>query len=132
MILKRVAAAVRVGIKVQADSGAADRLYRNALQQYPGNRPFAIFLDVNLPPSAHPGEYARWQHEIVGRWQPNEQLAMLGFANFAWHYGGNAESRRPEFLLSVPERSERPLVNAGTIRHLKLVLNMCGVCPNEY
>ena len=109
-----------------------DRLYRDALLQDPGNRPFAIFLDVNLPPNTSHYDVAHWQREIVSRWQPNEQLALLGFTNFAWHYCGTAEGRRPEFLLSVPTHSARPLVNGGTVRHLQLVLDMYGVCLNEY
>jgi hypothetical protein len=109
-----------------------DRLYRDALQQDPGNRPFAIFLDVNLPPNTSQDDVAQWQRELVVRWQPNEQLALLGFTNFAWHYSGTAVGRRPEFLLSVPTNCARPLANAGTLRHLQLVLDMYGVCPNEY
>lgn len=108
-----------------------DRLYRDALQQDSGTCPFAIFLDVNLPPDT--AEAApQWQREIMGRWQPNEQLALLGFTNFAWHYSGAGVPRPPEFLLSVPIKSNRPLVNADTLGRLQLVLDTYGVCANEY
>jgi nucleoid DNA-binding protein len=109
-----------------------DRLYREALQQDPGNRPFAIFLDVNLPPNTTPDVVAAWQREIVARWQSNEQIALLGFTNFAWHYSGAAPSRPPEFLLSVPLKSARPLASAETIECLRLALDTYGVCANEY
>ena len=45
-----------------------DRLYREALGQDMGNHPFAIFLDVNLPPSTASSAVAGWQREIAGRW----------------------------------------------------------------
>jgi len=109
-----------------------DRLYRDALQQDPGNRPFAVFLDVNLPPNTTADGVAGWQREIVGRWKANEQLALLGFTNFAWHYSGNAPSRPPEFLLTVPTTSARPLTSAETLECLRLALDTYGVCANEY
>src|SRR6185437_392475 len=91
-----------------------DRLYRDALEQDPGSCPFAIFLDVNLPSNNEAGAAAQWQREIIDRWQPNERLALLGFTNFAWHYNGAGTSRPPEFLLSVPTKSVRPLKNEDT------------------
>jgi hypothetical protein len=109
-----------------------DRLYREALQQDPGKHPFAIFLDVNLPPNTTLDTVAAWQREIMGRWQNNEQLALLGFTNFAWHYSGDAPSRAPEFLLSVPIKSARPLASAETLDCLRLALDTYGVCANEY
>jgi hypothetical protein len=109
-----------------------DRLYRDALQQDPGNRPFAIFLDVNLPPNTTAGAVAAWQREIVARWQSNEQIALLGFTNFAWHYSGDTPSRPPEFLLSVPINSACALASGDTLECLRLALETCSVCANEY
>ncbi len=109
-----------------------DRLYREALQQDPGNRPFAIFLDVNLPPNTTVDAVAGWQREIAGRWQNNEQIALLGFTNFAWHYSGGAPARHPEFILAVPANSARPLASAETLKCLRLALETYGVCANEY
>jgi hypothetical protein len=109
-----------------------DRLYRDALGQDPGGRPFAIFLDVNLPPSTTAGGVATWQREITGRWQANEQLALLGFTNFAWHYGGDAPARHPEFILALPTSSARPLASAETLNCLRLALDTYGVCENVY
>jgi hypothetical protein len=109
-----------------------DRLYREALQQDQSNRPFAIFLDVNLPPNTTADTVAGWQREIAGRWQPNEQLALLGFTNFAWHYSRDAEPQAPEFLLSVPITSARPLASTETMKCLRLALDAYGVCASEY
>lgn len=116
-------------VELRAD---VDRLYRDALGQDPGGRAFAIFLDVNLPPSTTAGAVATWQREITGRWQANEQLALLGFTNFAWHYSGDAPARHPEFILALPTNSARPLASAETLNCLRLALDTYGVCENEY
>ena len=111
-----------------------ERLYREAIQQNPKTVPFAIFLDVNLPPSTDPNEVGKWRGEIVSKWQGNEQIALLGFTNFAWHYrfDEHVPFVRPEILLSMPLNSSRPLRSAQTIRCLQAALDSYGVCPNEY
>jgi hypothetical protein len=111
-----------------------ERLYRDATRQDPQDRPFAIFLDVNLPPDMAPDEAGAWRNEIVERWQINEQIALLGFTNFAWHYRGDERTQPipPEILLSVPTVSARPLRNPGSLRCLQIVFNTYGVAANEY
>jgi hypothetical protein len=116
-------------------SADVDRLYRDALMQNPGDKPFAIFIDVNLPPELKPEEPAKWQREIVGRWGDKEQeVALLGFTNFAWHHKPTEAIRatEPEFLLSVPLKSKRPLKKPATVRCLKLVLDAYGLVRCEY
>jgi hypothetical protein len=116
--------------KLRAD---VDRLYKEALGQDPGDKPFAIFIDVNLPPDTMPEETVRWRDEIVGRWQNNQQqIALLGFTNFAWHYKPGDRVSRPELLLSIPLVSARPLRTPETPRCLEMVLDTYGIVPNEY
>lgn len=112
-----------------------DRLYREALKQDPGGVPFAIFLDVNLPPNTSPNEAAKWQREIVDRWQNNEQqVSLLGFTNFGWHHLKDKpnELLTPEFLLAVPNVAGRPLRTPETVVCLKHNLDAYGVARNEY
>jgi len=109
-----------------------DRLYREALGQDMGNYPFAVFLDVNLPPSTTSSAIAGWQREIAGRWQANEQLALLGFTNFAWHYSGSGPTLFPEFILASPQTSVRPLTSQETVEQLRITLENYGVFPLEY
>ena len=113
-------------------SADVDRLYREALGQDMGNSPFAIFLDVNLPPSTASSAVAGWQREIVGRWRGNVQLALLGFTNFAWHYTGAGPTLYPEFILATPPTSVRPLVTQNTVEQLRTTLENYGVFPLEY
>jgi hypothetical protein len=81
-----------------------------------------------------PDEAGAWRNEIVERWQINEQIALLGFTNFAWHYRGDERTQPipPEILLSVPTVSARPLRNPGSLRCLQIVFNTYGVAANEY
>jgi len=113
-------------------SADVDRLYREALGQDMGNCPFAIFLDVNLPPSTASSAVAGWQREIAGRWRGNEQLALLGFTNFAWHYSGTGPTLYPEFILAVPPTSVRPLASQETVKQLRSTLENYGIFPLEY
>jgi hypothetical protein len=113
-------------------SADVDRLYREALGQDMGNHPFAIFLDVNLPPSTASAAVAGWQREITGRWRGNEQLALLGFTNFAWHYSGTGPTLYPEFILAVPPTSVRPLATQKTVEQLRSTLENYGIFPLEY
>jgi hypothetical protein len=113
-------------------SADVDRLYREALGQDMRDRPFAIFLDVNLPPTTERAAVAGWQREIAARWRGNEQLALLGFTNFTWHYSGACAPLHPEFILAVPPRSVRPLTSAKTVDQLRTTLEHYGIFPLEY
>jgi hypothetical protein len=110
-----------------------ERLYREALKQDPRNRTFAVFLDVNLPGSTAAGEAARWQREVFDDWKDKaQQIGLLGFTNFAWHYRGNELATGPEFILSVPTATEHPLRTPETLFCLQRALNAYGVVPSEY
>jgi hypothetical protein len=112
-----------------------DHLYADALCQNPGDRPFVIFIDVNLPPAATPGALADWQGEILARWRAVEQsVSLLGFTNFAWHYeeGKEAGVKAREYFLIEPAAPERPLKCPETVESLKIAFDTYGVCANEY
>jgi hypothetical protein len=80
-----------------------------------------------------PEETVKWRDEIVGRWQKNQQqIALLGFTNFAWHYKPGDRASRPELLVSVPLVSARPLRTPETLRCLEVALDAYGIVPNEY
>jgi hypothetical protein len=116
--------------KLRAD---VDGLYEDALKQDPGSHPFAIFIDVNLPANTSSEETVKWRDEIVGRWHNNKQeIAFLGFTNFAWHYKPGEPVSPPELLLSVPLSSARRLRTPETFRCLQVVLGNYGFVPNEY
>jgi hypothetical protein len=58
---------------------------------------------------------------------------LQGFTNFAWHYREkDVAPVGPEFLLSIPASSTRPLRTQETVAFLRAVLNSYGIAPNEY
>ena len=69
-----------------------------------------------------------WWHAGQG----NEQIALLGFTNFAWHYEGAGPTVYPEFILATPKTSVRPLTSPKTVECLRTMLENYGVCPLEY
>jgi hypothetical protein len=104
-------------------------LYKEALHQDPGDRPFAIFLDMNLPGNSNVGEMTKWQREVVDGWQnSDQQIGLLGFTNFAWHYHGNKPtdatgpgvSARRAYHVNTPVAKHRNSVrSSGGIQYLR-------------
>lgn len=120
----------------QADQVVADvdQLYSDALGQDSGNRPFAIFLDVNLPPGDNPSNLADWQAEILARWPGNASVSLLGFTNFAWHYLASDQNvpQPREYFLARFDQAERPLKSPETVGCLQIAFDSYGICANEY
>ncbi len=85
-------------------------LYRDALQQNPGDRPFAIFIDVNLPPEPNVEPLRkRWSKEVLSAMESFESslekpdpVSVLVFTNYSWHYAGEAEPPSGEHLFAFP------------------------------
>jgi hypothetical protein len=120
----------------QATQFAADidQLYTDAVGQNPQDRPFAIFIDVNVPPVVEQGQLADWQGEILARWTGDQSISLIGFTNFSWHYQKDEQllPRAREYFLAAPKDSERPLKTPETIECLQIAFDTYGVCPNEY
>lgn len=87
-----------------------DRLYKEALGQGPEDKPFAIFIDVNLPHQPeHPEMDKTWIAEIMamlrqyGESNPSNPVpfSFLFVTNFAWHYRGQGTAGIPENMYVV-------------------------------
>jgi hypothetical protein len=111
-----------------------DQLYSDALHQNPGDRPFAVFLDVNVPPGRAPENLADWQAEIMARWQGDPNVSLIGFTNFAWHYqkGEQTGTKPREYILAASDGVTRPLKSSETVGCLQIAFDTYGVCANEY
>lgn len=125
------------GERVGAEQLRADveRLYREALDQNPCDKPFAIFIDVNLPPEPErQGLSKTWMADIkelldsqrTPRQEAPEAYAFLVVTNFSWHYEGAERAGPPEFLFVVPIWARHPLKNAKTLDALRKALNNYG------
>lgn len=115
-------------------------LFQEALAQNPGDRPFAIFIDLNLSPEPHGpyglppwvGDIERLLEPYRGINSPPAPFALVGFTNFAWHYLGQAVARRSQQpICFIPRRSHHPLKRADTIEALGAAFARYGDPPDD-
>jgi hypothetical protein len=121
------------GIKnLKIDMG---RLYRDALEQNPGDKPFAIFIDLNVPQDVYPSSIWRPSLEPMlleykGAFQGKFMTYNLTcISNFAWHYAGSNLAAPGEMLLLTPERPRFPLRDPRTLWALSRAWNTYGNNP---
>lgn len=111
-----------------------EQLYADAVGQNPGDRPFAIFIDVNVPTGSDPNNLADWQAEILARWTSDDGVSLIGFTNFAWYYA-EAEQPMPRaqeyFLITIPA-AEPQLKCQETVHCLQVAFDTSGVCAPYY
>lgn len=90
------------------------RLIREALDQNPGNMPFLIFVDVNLPFSAT--RPPPWKKEVTDFIHTDgsqrtgyDLLSGLVATNYSWHYEGTNPSSDAEILFIPNQAAKYPL-----------------------
>lgn len=93
--------------RAKAMRGDVEGLLNDALEQNPGDIPFVIFIDVNVPPvpgvSVQEREWFRdiWQfmHSMPAPdpTRPDEMNALV-FTNFAYHWDGDKPASGAEYL----------------------------------
>jgi hypothetical protein len=83
------------------------RLFREALEQNPKDFPFAVFIDVNLPPTPSvPHEQKTWVQEakrivekkLVNLDPGDYPLSAAFFTNFSYHYQSEKEAEQAESM----------------------------------
>lgn len=115
-------------------------LYREALQQNPRDKPFAVFIDVNLPHQpARAGLDKSWAADIRAMLDeypaptPDEPdpVTFLIVTNFAWHYEGRNPAGAGEWLFVIPRWARYPIRNSDTFEALRRSLNNYGKVPKD-
>ena len=112
-------------------------LYQDALQHNPGETPFVVFIDVNLPlsPQTPPVERT-WVKEAMTCFEEREREGLktedsgLILSNIGWHYRREIGAPPPEFLTVKPEHPRYPLRSETWIL-LEGALNEYGVVVDE-
>jgi hypothetical protein len=107
------------GVVAASDLADIEGLYDDAMTHNPGNMPFAVFIDVNLPhePDRQGLEKLWFQQvkEMMGtRPTPTTQdpdfCSLRGFTNFGWHYCGAQQAIAPhEFVLAWSFHAKYPV-----------------------
>ena len=102
----------------RAVRGDVDGLFRKALTQNLGDRPFIVFVDLNAPPT--PGLQALdkpWLEDLkrmlegygTSSAEAPDSYSALAVTNFAYHYVADAISPPGESLLAICRHSTHPL-----------------------
>lgn len=114
------------------------RLYNEAMQQNPGDKPFVVFIDINTPAQIEVAMPERkWVQELAikvmeaqetffGNVQPN----LLVITNFSWHYDGDTVAGEGEYAIVVPPTPSYPL-NPITLEAVKRAVGKFSYTPDE-
>jgi len=107
--------------EAKAVRGDVEGLINDALEQNPGNMPFMIFIDVNVPPvPGIPIQERAWFRDIWDSMQsvpapaptrPDEANALV-FTNFAYHWDGSKPTSGTEYLYIASQHPKYPLTEA--------------------
>lgn len=115
-------------------------LYKEATHQNPGDRPFAIFIDINLPHQpTRSGMDKTWTSEVedilkrYGAANPDDPapFSFVFFTNFAWHFRGREVAHAPEHFFSfVPGAAHQ--ISKQTFDAIGWAVNGYGSLPGGY
>lgn len=118
--------------ELQAD---VRRLIREAMQQNPGNMPFLIFVDVNLPFS--PNRPPAWEKEVRdfihmdgSQRSGYDLLSGLIATNYSWHYEGAKPSSDAETLF-IPNQAAKYPLSITFCDALARALQEYGAIPDD-
>jgi hypothetical protein len=114
------------------------RQLNEAVGQNPGEKPFIIFIDINVPPTAGLDiTEKRWLRdisEILGRKQPftedePDPVSALAVTNYSQHYEAEARASAGEHLISISQHVRYP-ISDDFIADLNNALSAYGNVPN--
>jgi hypothetical protein len=113
------------------------RLFNEAMEQDPADRPFAVFIDINLPhPEDVPLLERGWITEILDKLEAKGEATFgrvlptfLTVTNSAWHYEGHDTAQPAEMLRAMPINAPFTLKHAETIRALGRLIGVFSAIP---
>jgi hypothetical protein len=115
-------------------------LYKEATEQNPGDRPFAIFIDINLPHqptrTAMDKTWTSEVEEILKRYGAANHdnpapFSFVFFTNFAWHFRGREVAHTAEHYFSfVPGAAHQ--ISKQTFDAIGWAVHSYGSLPGGY
>ena len=109
-------------------AGDVESLYNDAVSQNPGDRPFAVFIDVNLPPEPDKSPMQKsWVRDVMTMTEnlprPSEKdpdpVSMTAFTNYSWHFQGSMPAEQGEAISMFPLHAVWPIGDVVTIEALR-------------
>lgn len=126
-------------IKEREFRSSISKLYRHALKQKPQNKPFIIFIDMNLPLSSgtHPNDNL-WVKAITkmrdsatfGKKGDIAPTNAIVFTNYSYHYGTDKETGSGEWLIEKSGNPEVLIKSPDFGKKFITVLHSYGKVPN--
>jgi hypothetical protein len=116
--------------------GDIEKLYKDALNHAPGDKPFVIFIDLNSPSTITEfpakGWYQDVKEKILTLHTPTKEnpdaYNQFVVTNFAFHYGDLSETPSSEYLLIDSSHPRHPLPYQFR-EHLLTVIENYSVVP---
>lgn len=114
------------------------RLFREALEQNPKDVPFAVFIDVNTPPTPDvPENEKQWMNDVKSivdrklKDLPPEEYPLNAafFTNYSYHYQTEHEAEQGEVLGKVVEHPQFPPPSPEFFDYLRGALTHYGIVP---
>ncbi|HYE73481.1 MAG TPA: hypothetical protein VEF04_09120, partial [Blastocatellia bacterium] len=111
----------------------------DALGHDPGNIPFSIFIDINLPLESKQSFLSiTWVKDLIQRIEQRGKLvfgdfppSFISITNYSWHYQGQMHVTQGECVGIFPPNPPRPLQNMLTNEALLRAITIFGKIPEE-
>jgi hypothetical protein len=115
------------------------RLYNDALTHNPGDKPFGIFIDINVPHQPKiPTPDKNWVSDLFRKFGEegesvlgNTPPSFLTITNLGWHYDGKSPATWGDFILTPSSDVPFPLKENLTFEAIFRALNEFGSVPDE-
>lgn len=115
------------------------KLFNDALEHNPKDRPFGIFTDINLPIQADRPLFERdWVIDLKNRIEQNRESVFgtkpptfVAITNYSWHYDQKSPAKWGENLMVLIPEATFSFKNQVTIEALGRSLNELYKVPDE-
>lgn len=114
-------------------------LYNEAMKQNPSDKPFGVFIDINVPHQHDlPVTAKTWVEDIMQKLNAKQE-SVFGAAiptfvvitNSAWHYEGKERAKPGEFMMLIPEHPLHRVNNIVTLEAVNHALTIFSDIPQE-
>jgi hypothetical protein len=116
------------------------RLYNSAVGKRPQDKPFAVFIDINIPHDPKViGPYEDWTKQILSLLE-NDSLfkdsespehSILAITNSAWHYDGTNQTEEGRHILMWSQKGDQPIRHPHTLEAFQYAINHFGIILDD-